>query len=184
MFQEILERTAAALADRGLPYMVIGGQAVLLYGEPRFTKDIDVTLGVDTGQLGTALEAARAARLRPLVSDAGQFVGETGVLPLIDDASGIRVDLIFSWSGYEQEAMRRVARVKIGRTEVSFASLEDMVIHKIVSGRPRDLEDVRLMLLRHPGLDREYVRRWLAEFDAAMDADYLDAFARLLPKDR
>jgi hypothetical protein len=25
--------------------MVIGGQAVLLYGEPRLTKDIDITLG-------------------------------------------------------------------------------------------------------------------------------------------
>jgi len=29
--------------------MVIGGQAVLLYGEPRLTKDIDITLG-DSGE--------------------------------------------------------------------------------------------------------------------------------------
>ncbi|GAH87084.1 unnamed protein product, partial [marine sediment metagenome] len=27
--------------------MIIGGQAVLLYGEPRLTRDIDVTLGDD-----------------------------------------------------------------------------------------------------------------------------------------
>jgi hypothetical protein len=26
--------------------MVIGGQAVLLYGEPRLTKDIDIALGI------------------------------------------------------------------------------------------------------------------------------------------
>lgn len=26
--------------------MIIGGQAVLLYGEPRLTKDLDVTLGI------------------------------------------------------------------------------------------------------------------------------------------
>jgi len=26
--------------------MVIGGQAVLLYGEPRLTRDIDITLGI------------------------------------------------------------------------------------------------------------------------------------------
>lgn len=28
--------------------MIIGGQAVLLYGEPRLTRYIDITLGIDT----------------------------------------------------------------------------------------------------------------------------------------
>jgi len=31
--------------------MVIGGQAVLLYGEPRVKRGIDIILGVDTGHL-------------------------------------------------------------------------------------------------------------------------------------
>ncbi len=35
MFQKLLENIASALDERNLPYMVIGGQAVLLYGEPR-----------------------------------------------------------------------------------------------------------------------------------------------------
>ncbi len=29
-----------------IPYMVIGEQAVLLYGEPHLTKDIDITVGI------------------------------------------------------------------------------------------------------------------------------------------
>lgn len=33
--------------------MVIGGQAMLLYGEPRLTKEIDITLGVDLSGLST-----------------------------------------------------------------------------------------------------------------------------------
>lgn len=37
--------------EAGVPYMVIGGQAVLIYGEPRLTKDIDITLGVDVDGL-------------------------------------------------------------------------------------------------------------------------------------
>jgi hypothetical protein len=43
MFQQLLETIALGLEKRGIPYMVIGGQAVLLYGEPRLTRDIDVT---------------------------------------------------------------------------------------------------------------------------------------------
>lgn len=47
MFTELLERLAHVLDEARLPYMIIGGQAVLFYGEPRLTRDIDITLGVD-----------------------------------------------------------------------------------------------------------------------------------------
>jgi hypothetical protein len=46
MFEKILARLGATLDESNLPYMIIGGQAVLLYGEPRLTRDIDITLGV------------------------------------------------------------------------------------------------------------------------------------------
>ena len=36
--------------------MVIGGQAVLLYGEPRLTRDIDITLGVGVRELNKLKE--------------------------------------------------------------------------------------------------------------------------------
>lgn len=45
MFETLLEKLSCALDQVGIPYMVIGGQAVLRHGEPRLTKDIDLTLG-------------------------------------------------------------------------------------------------------------------------------------------
>jgi hypothetical protein len=44
MFDSLLEKVALALDSERLPYMVIGGQAVLLHGEPRFA---DVCREVD-----------------------------------------------------------------------------------------------------------------------------------------
>lgn len=41
MFQNLLKKIARSLEKTSIPYMVIGGQAVLLYGEPRLTKDIN-----------------------------------------------------------------------------------------------------------------------------------------------
>jgi len=35
MFKSLLAKLATALVNANIPYMVIGGQAVLLYGEPR-----------------------------------------------------------------------------------------------------------------------------------------------------
>jgi hypothetical protein len=59
MFEELLARLASHLSRHNLPYMVTGGQAVLLYGEPRLTKDIDVTLGVDTDHLARLLDVQK-----------------------------------------------------------------------------------------------------------------------------
>jgi hypothetical protein len=64
--------------------MIIGGQAVLLYGEPRMTRDIDVTLGLDTDRLGDLLGAVRELALKPLPDDVESFVKETMVLPTLD----------------------------------------------------------------------------------------------------
>ena len=51
MFTKLLKKIAIALDQKGIPYMVIGGQAVLLHGEPRMTRDIDITVGITTEQI-------------------------------------------------------------------------------------------------------------------------------------
>jgi hypothetical protein len=160
--------------------MVIGGQAVLLHGEPRITKDIDITLGVDTSRLPRILESAARLRLVPLVKDVPEFVQSTMVLPLQDPATGIRVDMVFSNSAFEQQAIRRARLVEIGGEMVAYASLEDVVIHKVVAGRPRDLEDVRSMLLKNPRFDRDYILSWLQQFQGALDEDFPRRFQQIL----
>ncbi len=160
--------------------MVIGGQAVLLYGEPRLTRDIDITLGVDVEELDRVLSAIGSLALSPLPKDVRAFVTSTHVLPLLHDASGIRVDLIFSFSPYEKEALGRVFRKEILGHNVPFASLEDLVIHKIVAGRPRDIEDVRGILARRQTRDDVYIMRWLGEFQKALGRPLGEDFRRLV----
>jgi len=41
MIEKFIKRTAQCLDRQKIPYMIIGGQAVLLYGRPRLTRDID-----------------------------------------------------------------------------------------------------------------------------------------------
>jgi DNA-directed RNA polymerase subunit F len=63
---------------------------------------------------------------------------------------------------------------------VRFASAEDVIVHKIVAGRPRDREDVRSILLKNSALDEEYVRYWLAEFDRSLGEDFTARFNDLV----
>jgi len=115
MFQSLLARIAQALDRAGISYMVIGGQAVLLYGEPRLTRDIDITLGLDNSGLSKLLVIIHEAGLRVAVKDVDRFVQETNVLPVIDEATGIRVDFIFSFTEYERVALGRTLSVPLVR---------------------------------------------------------------------
>jgi hypothetical protein len=168
MFKALLRRIAQELSKAGLPYMIIGGQAVLLYGNPRLTLDIDITLGAGVDHLEKTLAAVESIGLNVLPDDVESFVQETFVLPARDENSGIRVDLIFSFTPYEKQAIKRANPVYFDDTAVMFASLEDVVIHKIFAGRPRDLEDAEGLLVKNQNADRDYIAKWLAEFDRAM----------------
>ena len=181
MFEKILSRIGASLNKHNLPYMIIGGQAVLLHGEPRLTRDIDITLGINTDRLDALLSVVQELVLKPLPEDLKSFVRQTMVLPALDEATGIRVDFIFSFTHYETEAIKRAEKVKIMDQEVKFASPEDLIIHKIFAGRPRDVEDVRTVLLKNPGIDIQYIQEWLKEFDQASDEkNFLKTFEEIL----
>ncbi len=162
-----------------IPYMVIGGQAVLLYGEPRLTRDIDIILGIGVDGLDRVKKIIPIVRLESLVQREEEFVERNMVLPTIDKKSGIRVDFVFSFSPYERQAIERAKDIKLGNSIVRFASLEDIVIHKVIAGRARDFEDIKSILLKNPKYDLVYIKKWLKEFDKSLGGKFLKIFRNI-----
>jgi predicted nucleotidyltransferase len=180
-FEALIAAVARELAARDIPFMLIGGQAVLLHGEPRLTADVDVTLGLSPDAWETVLEAAQGAGLSILPEDPGAFVGETFVLPAAQPDTGIRVDLIFSTTPYESGAIERAVRVRVGGRDVPFASVEDLLLHKLFAGRPRDLEDAAGVVRRkNEEIDWKYVEQWAEEFAAIPGREALPDLVRRL----
>ena len=179
MFTELLKAIALALDRAGVPYMIFGAQAVLLYGEPRITRDIDVTLGVGPDQPGPVLAVISEMGLRVLVDDPKEFLEQTFVLPA-QDASGVRIDFVFSLSQFEQQAIARARIVPLDGVEVRFVSMEDLIVQKIVAGRPRDLDDAKNVIRKNPGFDRAFVEDWLGQFDQELDTDALRSFRQVV----
>ena len=54
------------LNSQQIPYMVIGGFAVTVWGEPRFTRDLDVTISVPAEGIEPFIESI-ATKFTPLV---------------------------------------------------------------------------------------------------------------------
>ncbi|NLF06911.1 MAG: hypothetical protein GX594_02895, partial [Pirellulaceae bacterium] len=168
------------LNDAGLPYMIFGGQAVLLYGEPRLTRDIDISLGVDTSRSPALLDVIEKMQFRILVDDVEQFLSQTFVLPVLDPNSNIRMDFVFSLTEYERHAIARSKSISVGGVAVRFVSLEDLIVMKTFSGRPRDLEDVASIIRKNHDFDRAYVEKWLQLFDQELDGQFVNTFHKII----
>jgi len=177
---DALARVATALNDADIPYMVINGQAVIHYGEPRFTRDIDLTVGIAPDELPRVLPLLLKTGFRPNVDDAQQFVDQTHVLPLLDEAGRLRADVSFTDSSYEVQAIARGTDVPVKDVLVRFVSVEDLLIHKLIAGRPIDLVDVKTVLLKNPDVDLADIRHWLSQFAEALDLPLLERLDRSL----
>jgi hypothetical protein len=125
-----------------------------------------------------AVAAMREAGFTMRVPDPERFAAEVRVLPFVHSASGIPVDAILAGPGPEEEFLARARVVVISGVRVPVISPEDLVVTKILAGRPKDLEDVRGILRQSVArFDAEQVRSLLALLEAALDrSDLRTAF--------
>jgi hypothetical protein len=63
---------------------------------------------------------------------------------------------------------------------VRFASAEDLIIHKLVAGRPWNIEDVTGVLARRPALDERYLFQWSTSFHEVVNRDLTSQFKTLM----
>ncbi len=170
----LLEKQLTALTDLFLAtkteYAILGGLAVMLYGEPRLTMDIDVNISIEKDKIDSFLKAARRFGFYSIPSNIKLFIKNTGVIPLKfkkGKAAG-RCDIIIAQNPLEFAALKRAKIKKIGSLKARFVSPEDLIIHKITSDRPRDIEDLKGILIRQRGkLDIKYILYWLRKIAEA-----------------
>lgn len=167
---ELLKILAGIFAQHRIPYMVVGGQAVMEYAGPRFTKDIDVTVGMTVENVTHIIDALQEY-FKPLPSDPQDFAVHSWVLPFKHITSDIRIDVTFGETLFEQEAIRESRTVRISNVPVQFIAPEYLVVEKIFSGRPQDLIDARNILNAQSTLNRDWVTARLQQFDQELAQD-------------
>jgi len=161
------------MRKRRLRWYVFGAQAAVAYGRPRMTADVDVT--VDPGETSTlALVDALARAGFDLRIDLGEdFLREARLLPLVHRPTAMPIDVVLAGPGLHGEFLARRRLVDIGSVRVPMISPEDLVVTKVLAGRPKDLEDLRGVLLEQEELDLAHVRALLGEMEEALGDDRL-----------
>lgn len=183
---ELIRCAVTALDGLGIPYAIVGSWGSGMYGEPRFTRDIDIVLD---------LEASLVTEFCKMFPQGEFYLSESAVrhavrshfqFNLIHPASGNKIDFILprpeSWTG-SQLLRRRKITLRGGEAafEVSVAAPEDLILGKLwyfaEGGGDRHLRDIAgILRVTGDGVDRAFVTQW------ATKLGYLDIWQQIIAK--
>jgi predicted nucleotidyltransferase len=159
-----------ALTGLGVPFMIIGGIAVIARGVPRQTIDIDATVLGRAVSLDDLFGALGAHGIVPRIADAERFARRQQVLLLEHRPTGTTLEVSLAWLPFEEEALERSSPVDFRGIEVPVAQAQDLIVYKAVAWRDRDKADIeRLLLLHGHELDLAFIRDLVRQFAEALE---------------
>jgi predicted nucleotidyltransferase len=144
------------LNDHNIPYMIFGGIANSIYGNPRQTFDIDIKITLEPGhKIETFIQQiSKIGKIIP--KNPNQFISETLVLPI--EINKVRIDLVFADLPFEVEAIKRSQTLKYSGLAIRVCTVEDLIIHKAISPRQKDWNDIETLIhLQKNRIDWNYL---------------------------
>ncbi len=179
---DLLRALTRVLEAFGGRWYVFGAQAVLVWGRPRLTGDVDVTVFLDPEDPEPFVAAMERSGFELRVTNIRDFVTRTRVFPFTHTASGLALDVVLGGPGLEQEFLRTARQVDVGDVVVPVIGPEELIVTKVLAGRPKDLDDVQgILRAREHALDLARVRALIRVLESAIDqSDLLPSFEQQL----
>ena len=152
-----LRRLCDELVEAKFRFALIGGLAVSVRCEPRFTRDADIAVALDDDAEAEALvrdlQLRGYAVLAIIEQDAIGRLATVRLQPPGEARSGLVLDLLFASSGIEREVVESAETLEVlpGLT-VPVARTGHLIALKVLSRddrtRPQDVGDLRALLAR------------------------------------
>ena len=144
-----------------------GAIAYNFYGPPRFTQDVDLLILVPDSKMPRMIEAMAGSGFRDGTPQAGIIDLRAVLADLRSQAhlarfqyQGVPIEAFVPWHPFHHEVLRRSPIRELGGRQIRIHAAEDLIVFKKIFDRPKDLQDIRAMLLANKGqLDAERIRR-------------------------
>jgi len=172
-FRAAIEATQRLLVRFNNRGVIIGGIAVGFLGKPRFTEDVDAMFLLSIHDIPEFLEAARQENIQPRTPDAEEFARKNRVLLLQHVPTEINIDISLGILPFEEEMVKRGIVQSTGTLSLRLPTPEDLIIMKAIAHRPKDLEDIRTIIDKNPGLDGDRIKQWILSFGEILETPTL-----------
>ena len=151
----LLGQLAALLDARRRPWALVGGLAVSVRTEPRFTRDLDLAVAVEGDREAEALvHGLQAEGFRTLAivdQQATDRLATARMAPSGDRPDGLVVDLMFASSGIETEICAQAEPIEVfSGLCIPVARIHHLIALKVLARddltRPQDALDLRQLI--------------------------------------
>lgn len=155
--ESALRRICAHLLESGRGFALIGGLAVSVRSEPRFTRDADIVVSIEDDpeaeSLVHELQIAGYAVLAVIEQEAMARLATVRLQPPGAAETGLVLDLMFASSGIEHEVVESAEILEVlPELRVPVARNGHLIALKVLSRddrtRPQDVADLRALLAR------------------------------------
>ena len=165
---DVARRIADRLDEDGIGYAIGGALALAVWGAPRNTVDVDMSVFVDLAELPRVVDALHRAGV---IVDAGHAAADAARIGLFRGRLGrTPVDIFLSsHPHFEQISGRRRSVADPDGTARWFISAEDLAVVKLFYGRTKDVIDLERLFAVRQDLDVEYIRSWIDKMVPAGD---------------
>jgi hypothetical protein len=166
--QETVYRIASTLEQEAIPHAFMGGIAINTWGIPRTTFDLDLAVSVP--------EEAWSRLFRSL-DDRGFVIDEHFLRGFRDRLAGmekvhiripvaaalVTVDLFLTTTPFLKSVLDRRVTVDPGGGPLWVITAADLILFKVLAGRPKDLLDVENVIAVQGLPERSHLEKWSRE---------------------
>ncbi len=155
---EILELVCTFLNEEKVAYVVVGGLAVLFYGVPRTTMDIDIIIEMDMPKVKRFVELLKENDFFADVDDVKTAFEEKSHAMIEDKTSMIRLDIKGIYGENDRLTLKRRRKVSFADFVFYVTSPEDTIANKLLFGSEQDIKDAEGIYVRQfDNMDMEYL---------------------------
>ena len=147
------------MSARKWRFCVIGGLAVIRWGEPRMTLDVDLMLLTGFGNEKQYAESL-LEKFKARIPEALKFALQRRVL-LLHASNKKDLDISFGAFPFEESIIKRATAFEFAPgLRLVTCSAEDLFILKVFAGRGQDWQDAESVAIRQK-LDKRYILKHL-----------------------
>jgi len=180
LLQETLVDACDLLTQHHIRFALVGGIAASLRGRLRATEDLDFVLLTDVDGALELASSLDATPFQPLFPEFEKVVRTAYILALEHQSTGVSIDLAIGASGFEQKIVNRAQLVTIADTRVHVATAEDLILMKVLAGRPQDDQDIAGMIaVQGNSIDWAYCESVARQLEEVMELDLVVIVQRL-----
>ena len=142
----LLTRLEKVFKNINLNYVIVGGIAVIHYGHIRATQDIDLIIENDASKFPQFLELLKTSNFDVMEDQFNLAYQENTNCSIFDNNSFLRLDVKVANKQRELEVLNNAKIEKILGRELRIASLEYVLIGKVIyMGKIDDIPDTELL---------------------------------------